>query len=154
MPYQVEHPPFELQTASAQLLHLFYCPKRMSQHTGLWFGSDVEILFSGWPLGHGYFHFFLALLLVFMISVVAQMCAMTPMTTPKMAAKSIIPHAALHGFRTLIAYLVLLCVITFNAGVIIMVLFGHVAGYIGLTLYLKYNYPAPMAITPADDAKA
>ena len=154
MPYQVEHPPSDLQTASAQLLHLFYCPKRMSQHTGLWFGTDVEILFSGWPLGHGYFHFFLALLLVFIISAVAQMCAMTPMTAPKMAARSIIHHAALNGVRTLIAYLVLLCVITFNAGVIIMVLFGHVAGYIGFTLYLKYHFPAPAATPLADDAKA
>lgn len=126
----------------------------MGQHSGLWFGTDVEILFNGWPRGHGYFQFLLGLILVFLISVVAQMCAMTPMTAPKMAAKSLIHHAALHGFRTLIAYLVVLCVITFNAGVIITALVGHVAGYVGLILYVKYKIPVPVTTPVDDDAKA
>lgn len=123
-------------------------------HSGFWFGRDVEILFSGWPVNYGHFHLFLALLLVFMLSALAQMYSMTPMTTPKMVPKSIIQHAALHGFRTLITYLVLLCVITFNVGVIMTVLLGHVAGYLALTMYIKYYYPAPVASTPVDDVKA
>ena len=155
VPHQVHHLPSHLQPASAQLLfYLFHCSRRMAVHSGFWFGADVEILFSGWPLGHGHFHFYLALLLVFMLSMVAQMYAMTPMSTPKIVPKSLINHAALHGLRTLIAYLVLLCVITFNVGVIITVLLGHVAGYLALTLYIKYYYPVPVATPPADDAKA
>lgn len=123
-------------------------------HSGFWFGRDVEILFTGWPVNYGHFHLFIALILVFMLSTVAQIFSMTPMTAPKMVPKSLVQHAALHGLRTLITYLVLLCVITFNVGVILTVLLGHVAGYVALTMYIKYYHPVPVAKTPAGDLKA
>ncbi|XP_034681028.1 copper transporter 3-like [Vitis riparia] len=126
----------------------------MAQHGGFWFGADVDILFAGWPSGHGHFHFYMALVLVFMLSMCAQMYAMTPMTSPKMVPKSLIQHAALHCFRTFINFLVLLCVITFNLGVLITVLLGHVGGYVALTMYIHYHFPAPVADAPANDEKA
>ncbi len=128
----------------------------MGQHGGFWFGMDVDILFTGWPSGHGYFHFFMALAMVFILSMFAQIYAMTPMTTPKMVPKSLIQHAALHCFRTFISFLVLLCVITFNLGVLMTTLVGHVAGYVALNLYIHYHYPAPVAALPppANDEKA
>lgn len=120
------------------------------QHGGFWFGTDVDILFSGWPSGHGYFHFFMALILVFLLSVCAQIYAMTPMTSPKMVPKNLIQHAALHCLRKLISFLVLLCVITFNMGVLVTVLLGHVGGYVALTMYIHYHYPAAVAAAPAE----
>lgn len=111
------------------------------KHTGLWFGDNVDILFNDWPAGHGTFRFYFALILVFSISVFAHIYAMTPMSTPNMAPKSLLRHSIIHAFRTFIIYLVPLCVITFNLDVLITLLAGQLTGFVALTFYAQFRQP-------------
>ncbi|RVW83450.1 Copper transporter 4 [Vitis vinifera] len=110
-------------------------------HTSFWVGTNVMVLFPGWPGNYSLLHYYLALLLVFVLALLTPICGMCSMpANEQMAPMTLLLYAMRHGLRKCLFYLVVLSVVTFNVGVFLAAIAGHVIGYFALsTLCLVIN---------------
>ncbi|XXG75355.1 hypothetical protein AAC387_Pa07g3879 [Persea americana] len=101
----------------------------MMQMTFFW-GKDVDILFSGWP-GHRLGMYLMALFFVFALSVTVEWLATFRFT--KLGANRVwarLGQTGVHVLRVGLAYMVMLAVMSFNAGVLIVAVVGHAVGFL------------------------
>ncbi|KAH6824804.1 hypothetical protein C2S53_010879 [Perilla frutescens var. hirtella] len=126
MPMPMPAPPSSYNNQSPTSMH----DMAMMQMSFFW-GKDVVVLFSGWP-GYGRLGMYiLALAVVFLLAVAAEIFSVAPSMKPRgihPAAGAAI-HAAVYTVRMALAYFVMLSVMSFNVGVFLAAVAGHAAGH-------------------------
>ncbi|KAL3829083.1 hypothetical protein ACJIZ3_017885 [Penstemon smallii] len=124
----------------------------MSHMTFFW-GKNAEILFSGWP-GTRTGMYVLALIFVFVLSFLVEWlsnCRWIRSNSGKGSGSVScgLVRTLLHGTRILVAYVVMLAVMSFNVGVLIVAVAGHVIGFFffGSGIFKKSgdDFTPPMA---------
>ncbi|CAN6555696.1 unnamed protein product [Malus baccata var. baccata] len=101
----------------------------MMMSSGLTWGKDVIVLFPKWP-DNNLGMYVLALFFTFLLAVTVEVLSVFPKHRP--AAKpylSLIGQTGVHTFRTGLAYLVMLSVMSFNIGILIAAVAGHALGF-------------------------
>ncbi|XP_077237139.1 uncharacterized protein LOC143878792 [Tasmannia lanceolata] len=105
--------------------------KKMMMHMTFFWGKDVEILFHGWP-GHSLGMYFLALFFIFTLSVMVEWISGSRFI--KLGRSNRVQtglfQTGLHALRMGLAYMVMLAVMSFNAGVLIVAVAGHAVGFL------------------------
>ncbi|XP_022978313.1 copper transporter 2-like [Cucurbita maxima] len=100
----------------------------MMQMSFYW-GKDAVVLFSGWPK-QSVGMYILAFFFIFLLAFVIEFLSRTPPTKlPKSPVGSASIQALVYAFRTGLAYLVMLAVMSFNVGMFIAAVAGHSLGY-------------------------
>ncbi|KAI3801333.1 hypothetical protein L1987_29437 [Smallanthus sonchifolius] len=100
----------------------------MVMHMTFFWSKDVVMLFNGWPNGE-LGMYILALAVVFFLAIMVEFLSVIPAVKPE--SNPIIGgliHALFYGFRIAVVYLLMLCVMSYNVGVFVFVLAGHVIG--------------------------
>ncbi|KAK1428689.1 hypothetical protein QVD17_17528 [Tagetes erecta] len=94
-------------------------------HMTFYWGKDAWILFEGWP-GNNTTMYILALVFVFFLALILEFLAHSHITPSK---SNRILRTMIHTFRVVFSYLVMLAVMSFNIGVFVMAIAGHVVGF-------------------------
>ncbi|KAG2299799.1 hypothetical protein Bca4012_011378 [Brassica carinata] len=106
--------------------------KMMMMHMTFFWGKNTEVLFSGWP-GTSSGMYALCLIFVFFLAVITEWLAHSSLlrgTTGDSANPAAgLVQTAVYTLRTGLAYLVMLAVMSFNAGVFLAALAGHAIGF-------------------------
>ncbi|KAK6144606.1 hypothetical protein DH2020_021426 [Rehmannia glutinosa] len=109
--------------------------RRMMMHMTFFWGKNTEILFDGWP---GYDHlgmYLLALAVVFLLAVATEWfshCNVLRETSSPAASRllrTLIVGILTNRRRIGLAYLVMLAVMSFNAGVFLVAVAGYGVGF-------------------------
>ncbi|VVB16577.1 unnamed protein product [Arabis nemorensis] len=105
----------------------------MTMHMTFFWGKNTEVLFSGWP-GKSSGMYALCLIFVFFLAVLTEWLAHSSLlrgnTTGDSANRAAgLIQTAVYTLRTGLAYLVMLAVMSFNAGVFLVALAGHAVGF-------------------------
>lgn len=103
----------------------------MLMHMTFFWGKDAEILFSGWPGYHNLGMYLLALVFVFFLAVLVEWlshCNRIKDGTHHVAAGII--QTAVYTLRIGLAYLVMLALMSYNAGVFLVAIAGHALGFL------------------------
>ncbi|PWA49738.1 Ctr copper transporter [Artemisia annua] len=98
-------------------------------HMTFFWGKDLVMLFDNWPNGK-LGMYILALFFVFVIAVLIELLSDFP--TIKTGTRPIVgalAQASVYGLRMVLAYFVMLSVMSYNVGVFIFVVVGHVVGF-------------------------
>ncbi|BFG36295.1 hypothetical protein CerSpe_225690 [Prunus speciosa] len=91
--------------------------------------TNVTVLFRGWP-DDSVLMYVLALFFVFLLSVAVEVLSVSPKNKP--GTKTFIctlTQTGVYTFRTALAYLVMLAVMSFNIGILIAAVTGHALGF-------------------------
>uniref|UniRef100_A0A0A0LY50 Copper transport protein n=1 Tax=Cucumis sativus TaxID=3659 RepID=A0A0A0LY50_CUCSA len=102
-----------------------------AMHMTFFWGKNTQVLFSGWP-GDRSGMYAVALVFVFLLAVAVEWLSCWRMMTevgPRNVAAGIV-QTAVHGIRMGIAYLVMLALMSFNGGVFIVAVAGHMVGFL------------------------
>uniref|UniRef100_A0A7N0U3M4 Copper transport protein n=1 Tax=Kalanchoe fedtschenkoi TaxID=63787 RepID=A0A7N0U3M4_KALFE len=120
--------------------------KTMMHMTFFW-GSRAEILFPGWPganAGMYALSLFVICATAFLVEWISHSNFIKQGAGNKAAG---ILQTLLHGLRMGLAYLVMLAVMSFNAGVFLAAVAGHVAGFFVFgSRFFKQYYPEGKSI--------
>lgn len=102
----------------------------MIMNQSLYWGKNVTILFSGWP-GHDHLGMYvLSLAFLFLLAVAVEVLSLGPTLKPTATPLvSGVTQTGVYAVRTVLAYLVMLSVMSFNVGVLIAVVAGHALGF-------------------------
>ncbi|CAA0816038.1 Copper transporter 6 [Striga hermonthica] len=103
--------------------------RHMMMHMTFFWGENAEILFDGWP---GYGHpgmYALALAVVFLLAVAAEWLSHCRILRRRSAAAAVAAQTAMYAVRVGLVYLVMLAVMSFNAGVFVAAVAGHAVGF-------------------------
>lgn len=103
---------------------------KMTMHMTFFWGKETLILFSGWP-GTSTGMYVLALVFVFVLAVLVEWlshCRLAKPGSSNVAAGLI--QAVVHAVRVGLAYMVMLAVMSFNGGVFIVAVAGHLVGFL------------------------
>ncbi|XP_057752623.1 copper transporter 2-like [Arachis stenosperma] len=103
--------------------------RRHFMHMTFFWGTKSEVLFDQWP-GDSRGMYALALLFVFVMSFLVEWLSHTRFMKPgsnKLSAG--LCQTVLHLLRVGLAYLVMLALMSFNAGVFLMAVLGHALGF-------------------------
>lgn len=104
--------------------------RHMMMHMTFFWGKNAEILFSGWPGYDNMGMYVLALVVVFMLAFLVEWlsaCKFIKESSNHVAAGFL--QTLLHGIRIGLAYMVMLAVMSFNAGVFLVAIAGHATGF-------------------------
>ncbi|KAM7257602.1 hypothetical protein ACFE04_013343 [Oxalis oulophora] len=110
-------------------------PRNMSghgkkmMHMSFYWGNYGYILFTGWP-GTSSGMYALALILVFFLAVLIEWLSHSRLL--KAGSNNVVAgcvQTAMHAVRMGLAYFVMLAVMSFNGGVLLMVILGHAVGF-------------------------
>ncbi|KAL6554168.1 hypothetical protein OROMI_019841 [Orobanche minor] len=121
--------------------------RHMMMHTTFFWGKNAEILFDGWP---GYDHpgmYVLALAVVFLLAVVTEWLSHCHILRRRLVAV----QSVLYAVRIGLAYLMMLAVMSFNAGVFIAAVAGHGVGFFFFGSSAFNKPPADVAGKTASD---
>ncbi|KAL3518127.1 hypothetical protein ACH5RR_020716 [Cinchona calisaya] len=107
---------------------------QMGQQMTLIWSKNAEILFSGWP-GSRTGMYALALLFVFVLAVLVECLSNYSQSIKKDITsdnnvKDGIIQTICHGVKITLAYLIMLAIMSFNVGVLIVAVAGHIVGYL------------------------
>ncbi|CAL5192184.1 unnamed protein product [Lathyrus oleraceus] len=106
--------------------------RRIPIHTSFYWGHKAVILFRCWP-GDSAGMYAVALILVFVMAVLVEWLSFTNIVKLKPGASNDVVgsllRTGLYGVRTGFSYLVMLAVMSFNGGVFLAAIFGHVIGF-------------------------
>ncbi|XAR58945.1 hypothetical protein NMG60_11014538 [Bertholletia excelsa] len=103
--------------------------KKMMTHMTFFWGKNSEILFSSWP-GTDSGMYALALIFVFALAFLVEWFSYCDLTRPgsnQVAAG--LTRTFVHALRIGLAYMVMLAVMSFNIGIFIVAVAGHVLGF-------------------------
>ncbi|XP_027351302.1 copper transporter 6-like [Abrus precatorius] len=107
--------------------------RRIPIHTTFYWSHKVDILFRCWP-GDSAAMYAVALLLVFVMAVLVEWLSFTKIVKLKPGASNDVVggvlKTGLYGVRSGLSYLVMLAVMSFNGGVFIVAIGGHVIGFL------------------------
>ncbi|XP_075481289.1 copper transporter 6-like [Primulina tabacum] len=117
-------------------------PGHMLMHMTFFWGKNVEILFSGWPGYDRLGMYILALVVVFLLALFVEWlshCSILRETSGHVGVASGMVQTVVHALRVGLAYLVMLAVMSFNAGVFIVAVARHTLGFFlfGSTTFRK-----------------
>lgn len=102
--------------------------KGMMHMTFFW-GTDGFILFSGWP-GTDKGMYVLALLLTFALAALVELLSGSRMIKPGTNnVPAGVVQTVLHAVRMGLAYLVMLALMSFNGGILLSAVAGHMVGF-------------------------
>ncbi|PRQ34273.1 putative Ctr copper transporter [Rosa chinensis] len=104
--------------------------QKMMMHMTFFWGTTAEVLFSRWP-GTKTGMYYVALLFVFALAVLVEWlshCRIIKVGSGHVAAGLI--QTLLHCLRVGLAYMVMLAVMSFNAGVFLVAVAGHTLGFL------------------------
>ncbi|OIT34709.1 PREDICTED: copper transporter 6-like [Nicotiana attenuata] len=103
----------------------------MMMHMTFFWGKNAEVLFSGWPGYNNMGMYVLALLFVFLLAFFVEWISHTNYIkeSANHVASGLI-QTALYGVRIGLAYLVMLAVMSFNAGIFLVAIAGHTLGFL------------------------
>ncbi|KAG9453220.1 hypothetical protein H6P81_006124 [Aristolochia fimbriata] len=123
----------------------------MMMHMTFFWGKDTEILFSGWPGRDRIGMYLIALLFVFLLSLIVEWLSYSRFIkpgTPNVAAG--LAQTALHMIRCALAYMVMLAIMSFNAGVFIVAVLGHTVGFMifGSRLFKRPSHSGDTDLPP------
>ncbi|KAK3206383.1 hypothetical protein Dsin_020429 [Dipteronia sinensis] len=102
---------------------------KMMMHMTFFWGTNAEVLFSGWP-GTSTKMYVLSLVFVFVLAILVEWLSSTHLIregTNNVVAGMI--QTVMHAIRVGLAYMVMLAVMSFNAGVFLAALAGHTLGF-------------------------
>ncbi|KAI3461554.1 hypothetical protein Pfo_018217 [Paulownia fortunei] len=109
--------------------------RHMMMHMTFFWGKNTEILFDGWP---GYDHlgmYVLALVVVFFLAVIVEWLShcnilreSSSSSSRRSAAVGLL-QTLMYAIRIGLAYLVMLAIMSFNAGVFLVAIAGHGIGF-------------------------
>ena len=102
---------------------------RMMMHMTFFWGTRSEILFSGWP-GSDTGMYYVALVFVFALSFTLEWlshCNMVKDGSNRVGSG--LTQTLIHAIRVGLAYMVMLAVMSFNAGVFFVAVAGHALGF-------------------------
>ncbi|KAL2239748.1 copper transporter 6 [Sesamum indicum] len=109
--------------------------RHMMMHMTFFWGKNAEILFDGWP-GYGHLGMYLlALALVFFLAFIVEWlsnCTIlrgSSSSSQRSAAAVGMLQTLLYAVRIGLAYLVMLAIMSFNAGVFLVAIAGHSIGF-------------------------
>ncbi|KAK1420717.1 hypothetical protein QVD17_22539 [Tagetes erecta] len=100
----------------------------MIMHMTFFWSKDVVLLFNGWPKGE-LGMYILALAIVFFLAAMVEILSFFPAV--KAGCNPIIGgliYALFYGLRMALVYLLMLCVMSYNVGVFVFAVAGHVMG--------------------------
>ncbi|KAJ8437896.1 hypothetical protein Cgig2_031412 [Carnegiea gigantea] len=103
----------------------------MMMHMTFYWGTDAQILFSGWP-GTSPGMYALSLLVVFVLAVLVEWLSRSSLIKPGVLNDVVsgLVRTVLHALRMGLAYLVMLAIMSFNGGVFIAAVAGHAVGFL------------------------
>lgn len=102
----------------------------MMMHMTFFWGKNAEILFSGWPGYDNLGMYVLALIVVFFLAIFVEWlshCKLIKENSNRFAAG--MAQTVMYGIRVGLGYMVMLAVMSFNAGVFLVAIFGHMLGF-------------------------
>lgn len=106
--------------------------RRIPIHTTFYWGHKVDILFHCWP-GNSPAMYAVALILVFAVAVLVEWLSFTNIVKLKPGSSNDVVggllKTGLYGVRSGLSYLVMLAVMSFNGGVFLAAIGGHVIGF-------------------------
>lgn len=122
-------PPSSSSSSSMNGMH-----DKMTMHMTFFWGSNSEILFSGWP-GSRTGMYVLALIFVFVLAAVVEWLSHCRFVKPISGSapdrvRAGLVQTILHALRLGLAYIVMLAVMSFNAGVFLVAVAGHTVGFL------------------------
>ncbi|KAL1321585.1 hypothetical protein HN51_066439 [Arachis hypogaea] len=107
--------------------------RRIPIHTSFYWDHKVDILFRCWP-GDSVGMYVVALMLVFAMAVLVEWLSFTNIVKLKPGGSNDVVggllKTGLYGVRSGLSYLVMLAVMSFNGGVFIVAIGGHVIGFL------------------------
>ncbi|XP_054785690.1 copper transporter 1-like [Prosopis cineraria] len=107
--------------------------RRIPIHKTLYWGHKAYVLSPCWP-GDNAAMYGLALVFVFAMAVLVEWLSFTDMVKLKPGKNDDVVagvlRTAIYGVRTGLSYMVMLAVMSFNGGVFIVAIVGHVIGFI------------------------
>uniref|UniRef100_A0A7N1A169 Copper transport protein n=1 Tax=Kalanchoe fedtschenkoi TaxID=63787 RepID=A0A7N1A169_KALFE len=111
------------------------------EHMTFFWGSHAQILFQGWP-GTNAGMYVLSLFVVFFLAVLVEWISHSNFIKQDAGNKAAgVLQTLLHGLRMGLAYLVMLAVMSFNVGVFLVAVVGHVVGFLvfGSRFFKQYH---------------
>ncbi|RDX71455.1 Copper transporter 3, partial [Mucuna pruriens] len=101
----------------------------MMMQMSFYWGKDAIVIFPDWP-NHNIGMYILAILFVFFLAVASEVLSNQPLikpgTSPLVGG---LIQATFHLFRVSFTYLLMLAVMSFNAGIFIAAVLGHSLGF-------------------------
>ena len=109
--------------------------KMASMHMTFFWGSNAQILFSGWPGSDRPGMYVLSLIFVFALAVLVEFLSHCRLIKYSSSAASRrvgagLAQTLLHALRVGLAYLVMLALMSFNGGVFLVAVAGHAVGFL------------------------
>ncbi|KAK9920523.1 hypothetical protein M0R45_029078 [Rubus argutus] len=104
---------------------------RMMMHMTFYWGDSAEILFSGWPGRDDPVMYGVSLTFVFVLAVLVEWlshCRFIKPGAKDVAARLL--RTGLHAVRSGLSYMLMLAVMSFNGGVFLAAVGGHVLGFL------------------------
>ncbi|XP_030506547.2 copper transporter 1 [Cannabis sativa] len=105
---------------------------KMMMHMTFFWGSQAEILFSGWP-GSRPAMYALALVFVFFLALIVEWLSHCRLIKPNGSGSRVgaaLFQTLLHAVRVCLAYMVMLAIMSFNVGVFLVAVAGHAVGFL------------------------
>ena len=106
--------------------------RRIPIHTTFYWGHNVDVLFPCWP-GDSAAMYALCLILVFAMAISVEWLSFTNIVKLKPGKNDVAAGAAqtaLYAVRSGFSYMVMLAVMSFNGGVFLAAIAGHVIGFL------------------------
>ncbi|CAL5388632.1 unnamed protein product [Camellia sinensis] len=106
--------------------------KMMMMHMTFFWGTDSEILFSGWPGSHSGMYALALLLVLFLALLVEWLSHCRLLAGDRDGSNRVaagLTRTLVHVLRVGLAYMVMLAVMSFNVGVFLAAVGGHALGF-------------------------
>lgn len=119
----------------------------MVMHVTFFWSKDFDMLFNGWPNGE-LGMYILALAFVLFLAVIDEFLSIFPVD--KLGNSPFVGgliHALFYGLRMALVYLLMLCVMSYNVGVFVFVVVGHIIG----CFLVKYRAISKAALNSRTD---
>ncbi|KAF7805414.1 copper transporter 6-like [Senna tora] len=104
---------------------------KMMMHMTFFWGTKVEILFHGWPADSTAMYA-LALFVIFVMAFLVECLSQSRFLINKAGSNHFLAalvQTATHAIRVGLAYLLMLALMSFNAGVFLVAVAGHAFGF-------------------------
>lgn len=106
--------------------------RRIPIHTTMYWGHNAHVLFPCWP-GDNAAMYGVALVFVFVMALLVEWLSFTDMVKLKPGKNDVVAgmlQTVVYGMRTGLSYMVMLSVMSFNGGVFLVAIGGHVIGFL------------------------